>query len=100
MLILIAKFETMSEYREEFISLSEGMLEPSRSEEGCIHYELLQNPFNPDLFTFYEKWRSNEDLEEHFEQPYFLDYINKVPELTIGEGDVIVYNVSGERKVD
>ena len=100
MLILIAKFESRPEYREEFISLSEGMLEPSRSEEGCIHYELLQDPFNPDLFTFYEKWRSSGDLEEHFEMPYFLDYVNKIPHLTKGREDVTVYEVSGERKVE
>ena len=33
------------------------------SEDGCIVYEFLQDPFDPDSFTFYERWRSREDLE-------------------------------------
>ena len=99
MLVLIAKFKTRAEYREEFINLSEGMLEPSRSEEGCIHYELLQNPFNPDLFTFYEKWRSEEDLVEHSQKHYFLEYMNKVPELIEGEADVTTYEYEKENRI-
>ena len=99
MLILIAKFKIKSEYREEFINLSEGMLEPSRSEEGCIHYELLQDPFAPDLFTFYEKWRSQADLDLHFEQPYFNEFVNNLPRLVDGEGDINTFEVTNETKI-
>ena len=99
MLILIAKIKCRPEMIDEFISVSEGMLEPSRSEEGCIHYELLQDPFNKNLFTFYEKWRSMEDLEEHFQMHYYLEYIKTVPSMTEGDGDVTVYDIAGERKV-
>ena len=99
MLILIAKFKAKPEYREEFINLSEGMLEPSRSEDGCIHYELLQNPFNHDLFTFYEKWQSQEDLQEHFQKHYFQEFVNKFAELIVGEGEVTTYDVEKEQEI-
>ncbi len=99
MLILIAKFELKPNYIEEFINLSEGMLEPSRSEDGCIHYELLQNPYNPALFTFYEKWKSQADLEEHFEKHYFGEFVNNISDLIVGEGDVTTYEVSNEQEI-
>ncbi|MGI9534734.1 MAG: putative quinol monooxygenase [Thermodesulfobacteriota bacterium] len=99
MLILIAKFKIKPEYREEFINLSEGMLEPSRSEDGCIHYELLQNPFNQYLFTFYEKWKGQEDLEEHFQQHYFQEFVNNITELIVNDGDVTTYEVEKEQAI-
>ena len=99
MLILIAKFKAKPEYREEFINLSEGMLEPSRSEDGCIHYELLQNPFNQDHFTFYEKWKSQEDLQEHFQKHYFQEFVNNVAELIVGDGNVTTYDVEKEQAI-
>ena len=99
MLILIAKFHLDPEYVEEFINISEGMLEPSRSEDGCIHYELLQNPYNPALFTFYEKWRSREDLEEHFQKHYFEEFVNTIADMIEGEGDVTTYEVTNEHEI-
>lgn len=99
MLILIAKFKAKPEYIDEFINLSEGMLEPSRSEDGCIHYELLQNPYNSVLFTFYEKWKSPEDLQEHFQKHYFQEFVNNVAKLIDGDGDVRTFEVSGEQEI-
>ena len=99
MLILIAKFKLKPEYIDEFINLSEGMLEPSRSEDGCIHYELLQNPYNPQLFTFYEKWKSQEDLEEHFQKHYFGEFVNNIANLLEEEGDIRTYEAGNEKEI-
>lgn len=99
MLILIAKFKTKPEFRDEFINLSEGMLEASRSEDGCIHYELLQDPFSPDLFTFYEKWESRSDLDLHFEKHYFIEFTSILPKIIDGEGDIVTFEVVNEVKI-
>ena len=99
MLILIAKFKLKPEYIDEFINLSEGMLEPSISEDGCIHYELLQNPYNPQLFTFYEKWKSQEDLEEHFQKHYFGEFVNNISNLLEEEGDIRTYEAGNEKEI-
>ena len=99
MLILIAKMNTKPEYREEFINISEGMIEPSRSEEGCIHYELLQDPFTKDLFTFYEKWASRSDLDLHFEKHYFIEFANNLSTMLDREADISVFEVLNEEKI-
>ena len=99
MLILIAKFKLKPDYIEEFINLSEGMLEPSRSEDGCIHYELLQNPYNPQLFTFYENWKSQEDLQEHFQNHYFQEFVNNIADLLEEEGDVRTFEAGNEQEI-
>lgn len=96
MLILIAKFRTKPGCRERMMEMSRGMLGPSRSEEGCIVYEFLQDPFDPDSFTFYEKWRSRHDLDLHFEEPHFKEFEKTFPDLIDGPESVVAYEVSGE----
>jgi quinol monooxygenase YgiN len=100
MLIVIAKFRTKSEKRQQMIDMAKGLLEPSRSEDGCIFYEFLQDPFDPDSFTFYERWRSREDLTLHSKEPHFKEFEKTFPELVVENGvSIVAYEVSGETKV-
>jgi len=93
MLILIAKFRSKPEHRQHIIDMSHEMLESSRSEEGCICYEFLQDPF-----TYLERWRNKEDLDLHFEMSYFKDFAEKLPDLIEGSTSLITYEVSHENK--
>ena len=42
-----------------------GLVGPTRSETGCIVYELLQNTDDPTDFTFVEEWESEAALADH-----------------------------------
>lgn len=97
MLIVIAKFRAKTEHRNRMMEMSKGMLAPSRGEEGCIVYEFLQNPFDPDSFTFYERWKSRHDLDLHFEEAHFKEFERKFPELIVeGTENIVAYEVAGE----
>jgi len=96
MLILIAKFKTKPGCGEQLIELAKNAIGPSNNEEGCIIYEFLKDPFSSDSFTFYEKWRSREDLELHFEEPHFKEFAAKVPELIEGEPSLVSYEIESE----
>jgi quinol monooxygenase YgiN len=99
MLIITAKFTSKPECREDLIELARNAVGPSNNEEGCIIYEFLQDPFNPDHFTFLEKWRSRQDLELHFEETHFKEFAAKVPELTVGEPILTSYEIESESKL-
>jgi quinol monooxygenase YgiN len=99
MLIVIAKFRTKPECRQKMIEMSGGMLEPSRNEEGCIIYEFLQDPLDPDSFTFYEKWRSRDDLDLHFEMPHFKEFEKTFPDFIDGPESVVAYEVASENVI-
>ncbi|MEM7009403.1 MAG: putative quinol monooxygenase [Thermodesulfobacteriota bacterium] len=99
MLILIAKFKTKPEFREELIGLAQNAIPQSRNEEGCIIYEFLQDPFDQDSFTFYEKWRSREDLDLHFGEPHFKEFAENVTDLIEGEPSLISYEIESETKI-
>lgn len=38
---------------------------PTRTEAGCLQYDLMQNVADPTDFTFYEEWESVEHLAAH-----------------------------------
>ena len=53
------------------------LIEPSRSEPGCIVYDLYQSADSKSLFMFYECWKSKRDLDEHLQKPYTKAFIAK-----------------------
>ena len=59
--------------REELLNL----VTPTRSEPGCIVYDLYQSADSKSLFMFYECWKSKRDLEEHLQKPYTKAFIGK-----------------------
>jgi len=99
MLILIAKFKTKPECREQMIEFAKDAIGPSRNEAGCIIYDFLQDPLDPDSFTFYEKWRSRKDLDLHFEEPHFKEFALKSPELIVGKPSLVSYDIASETEI-
>jgi quinol monooxygenase YgiN len=58
-----SKPETVDQTRSLLVTL----LEPTRAEEGCVTYELMQNTADPTDFTFVEEWTSDAALDGHLE---------------------------------
>ena len=55
---VIARPETVEAVKKILV----GMLEPSRAEDGCLVYELLQCQDDPTDFTFVEEWTNDAAL--------------------------------------
>ena len=65
---------------------------PTRTEEGCINYDLHQSLDHKGQFRFYENWTSKELLERHLESAHVKRFIAKAdqllaepPEITLWE---------------
>lgn len=54
-----------------------GLLEPSRKDDGCISYNLYEEPEQPGRFWFLEVWASKEQLEAHLAQPHLVGFAAK-----------------------
>jgi quinol monooxygenase YgiN len=48
------------------------LVAPSRSEPGCLCYNLHESKDEPGLFLFYEQWASQAALDTHMATPHFL----------------------------
>jgi quinol monooxygenase YgiN len=55
---------------------------PTKSEPGCLRYILYQSKDDPRVFTFTEKFASQEAFDFHANTPYIKNFLEKVaPEL-------------------
>lgn len=54
------------------------LVAPSRSERGCLCYNLHESKDEAGLFIFYEQWASQAAFEAHMETPHFLGLDAKI----------------------
>lgn len=59
--------------KKELLSL----ISPSRSDFGCINYDLHQDIDDKSVFIFYENWTSKENLDNHLQTPHLKSFIAK-----------------------
>ena len=58
-----------------------GLCGPTRSEKGCLNYDLHQSPNDPALFLFYENWASKSDLDAHSQSAHLQAWRKRATEL-------------------
>ncbi len=67
---VVADFTVKSDAIDDFTALARRLLvQPTRTEPGCITYELCQDIADPTRFTMVEAWDSDAALERHLAQP-------------------------------
>ena len=76
-IIVMPDAQTVQVPAMELKSVLEALIEPTRAETGCLHYELWRNRADATEFTFIEEWASDEALAAHGES----DHIQKGREL-------------------
>ncbi len=67
---VVARLRAQPGEETELKSVLEGLIEPTRAEAGCLHYELWQNRADSSEFTFIEEWASDEALASHGESDH------------------------------
>lgn len=54
------------------------LIEATRSEQGCISYDLHQDNNDPSHFVLYENWESPELWQAHTNAPQLAEYLAAV----------------------
>jgi quinol monooxygenase YgiN len=62
---VVARVKALPDKVDTVRSILLELIAPTRKEEGCIVYELLQNKADPTDFTFVEEWQSESSLDSH-----------------------------------
>jgi quinol monooxygenase YgiN len=86
---LRAKADKIEQTREVLI----GLIEPTRAEEGCVTYELMQNDADATDFTFVEEWSGNDALDRHLETAHIQQLVARAEELLAEPPDVRRYTL-------
>lgn len=79
--VVVAKLLAKAGKEAELRQLLLGLIEPTRSEQGCVVYDLHESTEQPGLFMFYEVWRQKADLQAHLERPHLKNLFAKAEAL-------------------
>jgi quinol monooxygenase YgiN len=66
---------------------------PTRTEEGCINYDLHQSLDQKGHFRFYENWTSKELLDRHLQSAHVKRFIAKVNELLAEPPEITLWEM-------
>lgn len=66
-------------------------IEATRLEPGCISYDLNQSLTDEDIVVFVERWKSREDLQQHFTRPHMAVWREKGGEFIVGRKVEIIH---------
>jgi len=89
MISIVAKFIINEGKEKNFLALTEGLVEASRAEEGCIEYILYKDTKEPRTFCMIEKWENQEAIDIHNSTAHFTSAIPKIVELA--QIDIDIY---------
>lgn len=78
---LVATFQARPGKETELRKLLEGLVAPTRKENGCINYDLHVAEDEPGRFLFYENWTSHAAIDGHGETPHIKSLLAHVDEL-------------------
>ena len=71
---LIAYLHAKPEKRDELLKVLHSFVKPSRAEPACVDYHLHVSNDDPNLFVFYENWRTRKELDEHLQTPILTSF--------------------------
>lgn len=90
---VVARLAAFPDKVAELKSLLLSIIEPTRQEQGCIKYELLQNQADPTDFTFVEEWESAALLEVHLASSHIQAAVQQLEGLAVGPPDIRRYEL-------
>ena len=74
-LTIVAHITAKSDKIELVKAELEKLIDITRSEEGCVQYDLHQDNETPAHFMFYENWESRELWQAHMNAQHLQDYM-------------------------
>lgn len=89
---VVARLRAQPGEETELKSVLEGLIEPTRAEAGCLHYELWQNRADSSEFTFIEEWASDEALASHGESDHIRQGRERLRDLLVEPMDLRRYD--------
>ncbi|MBT4204398.1 antibiotic biosynthesis monooxygenase [Hyphomicrobiales bacterium] len=74
MIIVIGEFRFKADKMDEIRPHMIKVIEASNNEDGCISYAFSESIQSPGLIRVAEKWKSFEDLEQHFKTEHMNNW--------------------------
>jgi quinol monooxygenase YgiN len=75
------------------------LVEATYRNDGCIAYDVAEDPFDPGLIRFSELWPDDESLARHLQAPHIEPWRVVARNCGLLERKFTAYEISGSRAV-
>jgi len=96
-IVLVARLKVREDAVEEAKRLALGIVADSRTEEGCVNYDVHQAIDDPTVFVWHETWKNRAALDNHFELPYFKEFFAAAGALAAEEPQITITKMISEK---
>ena len=93
MIMVTAKMTAKPGERNNIILKAKDLIESSRSESGCISYNLYTSTEDDDVLMMLEQWKDQDVLDSHLKTEHFKAFGAAVEDILARELDINVYSV-------
>ena len=87
--------ERMAEIRPHLKTL----VETTYRTDGCVAYDVAEDPFDPGLVRFSELWPDHESLARHLAAPHIVPWREVARRCGLLERKFTAYDITGMREV-
>lgn len=75
------------------------LVDTTRRNDGCIAYDVAEDPFNPGLIRFSELWPDHESLARHLQAPHIQPWRVAARSCGLLERKFTAYDITGSREI-
>lgn len=92
--MILARIYVKPGKETEFAEAARVMVENSNKEDGCLFYQLYQDPYEKTNFIVVERYKNQAAIDYHFGTEYFKAFGPKTADLTAKPTEIGIYNIS------
>lgn len=75
------------------------LVEATYKNDGCIAYDVAEDPFDPGLLRFSELWPDQASLDRHLQAPHIQPWRDAARKCGMLERKFTAYDIAGSRAV-
>lgn len=91
MITIVAQCIIKSDSVDEFLKITQPIIEASRKEPGNIAYDLYADSSSPEKYAFIEVWKDQDAIDSHNASSHFQAFVSAAGPLFGGELDIRLY---------
>jgi quinol monooxygenase YgiN len=89
---VVATFEARSGKETELRNALMGLVAPTRTEAGCLNYDLHVSTEDSRRFLFHENWTTKMALEAHLQSAHVQALLPRVDELCSTPPEIVIWD--------
>lgn len=93
MIRIVSRLVVKKEHIAKFQELAKELVDGTRTEAGCIIYELNQSIKDERIHCFTEDWKDQAAIDSHNASPHFTKIVPQFAPLLEGEGMLDLYRI-------